>query len=69
MPTIHYKFADGHTEEIEVTEAIAAVFEQLEKYERAVPKNIIKHKSDKRRLLFKTVAFCMFLYMFTIAGY
>ncbi len=37
MPTIHYKFADGHAEEIEVTEEVAAAFEQLEKYERAVP--------------------------------
>ena len=36
MPTIHYKFADGHTEEIEVTEAIVAAFEQLEKYEKKV---------------------------------
>lgn len=37
MPTIHYKFADGHAEENEVTEEVAAEFEQLEKYERAVP--------------------------------
>ena len=36
MPTIHYKFADGHTEEIKVTDEIAAVFEQLEKYEKKV---------------------------------
>ena len=36
MPTIHYKFADGHTEEIEVTEEVAATFEQLEKYEKKV---------------------------------
>ena len=36
MPTIHYKFADGHTEEIEVMETIAAAFEQLEKYEKKV---------------------------------
>lgn len=34
MPIIHYKFADGHTEEIEVTGEVAAVFEQLEKYEK-----------------------------------
>lgn len=36
MPTIHYKFADGHTEEIEVTDEVAAAFEQLEKYEKKV---------------------------------
>ena len=36
MPIIHYKFADGHTEEIEVTEKVAAAFEQLEKYEKKV---------------------------------
>lgn len=34
MPIINYKFADGHTEELEVTEAVAAAFEQLEKYEK-----------------------------------
>lgn len=36
MPIIHYKFADGHTEEIEVTGEVAAAFEQLEKYEKKV---------------------------------
>lgn len=36
MPTIHYKFADGHTEEIEVTEEVAAAFELLGKYEKKV---------------------------------
>lgn len=36
MLTIHYKFADGHTEEIQVTDEVAAVFEQLEKYEKKV---------------------------------
>ena len=36
MPIIHYKYADGHTEEIEVTEEVAAAFEQLEKYEKKV---------------------------------
>lgn len=36
MPTIHYKFADGHTEEIEVTDEVSAAFEQLEKYEKKV---------------------------------
>lgn len=36
MPIIHYNFADGHTEEIEVTEEVAAAFEQLEKYEKKV---------------------------------
>lgn len=36
MAIIHYKFADGHTEEIKVTEEVAAAFEQLEKYEKKV---------------------------------
>lgn len=36
MPTIHYKFADGHTEEIEVTDEVAVAFELLEKYEKKV---------------------------------
>lgn len=34
MYIINYKLADGHTEEIEVTGEVAAVFEQLEKYEK-----------------------------------
>lgn len=36
MLIIHYKFADGHTEEIEVTDEVAAAFEQLEKYAKKV---------------------------------
>ena len=36
MTIIHYKFADGHTEEIEVTDEVAAAFEQLVKYEKKV---------------------------------
>lgn len=36
MPIIHYKFADGHTEEIKVTDEVAAAFERLEKYEKKV---------------------------------
>jgi len=36
MSIIHYKFADGHTEEIKVTNEVAAAFEQLEKYEKKV---------------------------------
>ena len=36
MPLITYKFADGHTEEIEVSEEVAAAFAQLEKYEKKV---------------------------------
>ena len=36
MKIIHYKFADGHTEEIEVTNEAAAAFELLEKYEKKV---------------------------------
>lgn len=36
MPIIHYKFADGHKEEIEVTDEVAVAFAQLEKYEKKV---------------------------------
>lgn len=36
MPLIIYKFADGHTEEIEVSDEVAAAFAQLEKYEKKV---------------------------------
>ena len=36
MPLITYKFADGHTKEIEVSGAVAAAFAQLEKYEKKV---------------------------------
>lgn len=36
MSIIHYKFAGGHTEEIEVTDEVAAAFELLEKYEKKV---------------------------------
>ena len=39
---IHYKFADGHMEEIEVTEEVAAEFERLEKYEKKVERKGIK---------------------------
>ena len=34
MPLITYKFADGHSEEIEVSDEVAAAFAQLEKYEK-----------------------------------
>lgn len=33
---INYKFHDGHTEEIEVSEDVAAAFEELQKYEKKV---------------------------------
>ena len=36
MPLIIYKFADGHSEEIEVSDEVAAAFAQLEKYEKKV---------------------------------
>ena len=36
MQVISYKFADGHTEEIEVSDEVAAAFAQLEKYEKKV---------------------------------
>lgn len=45
MSIIHYKFADGHTEEIEVTEEVAAAFELLEKYE-----NKVKRKETRRHV-------------------
>lgn len=34
MAIITYKFADGHTEEIEVTEELKAAFEELDKQEK-----------------------------------
>lgn len=34
MPLITYEFADGHSEEIEVSCEVAAAFAQLEKYEK-----------------------------------
>ena len=36
MPLITYKFADEHTEEIEVSDEVAEAFAQLEKYEKKV---------------------------------
>lgn len=36
MAYISYQFADGHTEEIEVSEDVAAAFEELQKYEKKV---------------------------------
>lgn len=36
MTIINYQFADGHTEEIEVTEEVAAAFEELQKYGKKV---------------------------------
>ena len=36
MPLITYEFADGHSEEIEVSCEVAAAFAQLEKYEKKV---------------------------------
>lgn len=36
MPLITYKFADGHSEEIEISDEVAAAFAQLEKYEKKV---------------------------------
>ena len=34
MKTILYTFADGHKEELEVTDEVAEVFYELEKYEQ-----------------------------------
>ena len=36
MKTITYTFADGHKEELEVTDEVAEVFYELEKYEQKV---------------------------------
>lgn len=51
MPTIHYKFADGHTEEIEVTEEVATAFEQLEKYEKKVERKETRRHDSLNVLL------------------
>lgn len=51
MPTIHYKFADGHTKEIEVTEEVAAAFEQLEKYEKKVERKETRRHVSYERLI------------------
>ncbi len=51
MPTIHYKFADGHTEELEVTDDIAAAFEQLEKYEKKVERKDTRRHVSYERLI------------------
>lgn len=46
MPTISYRFSDGHQEEIEVTEEFAAQYEQLEKDEKNVNrKETRRHQS------------------------
>lgn len=42
MQIIKYKFHDGHTEEIEVSEEVAAVFEELQKYEKKVERKEIR---------------------------
>ena len=36
MKTVIYTFADGHKEELEVTDEVAEVFYELEKYEQKV---------------------------------
>lgn len=51
MSTIHYKFADGHTEELEVTDDIAAAFEQLEKYEKKVERKETRRHVSYERLI------------------
>lgn len=51
MATIHYKFADGHTEEIEVTDEIAAAFEQLEKYKKKVERKETRRHVSYERLI------------------
>ena len=51
MPLITYKFADGHTEEIEVTDEVAAAFEQLEKYEKKVERKETRRHISYDKLL------------------
>lgn len=51
MPIIHYKFADGHTEEIEVTDEVAAAFEQLEKYEKKVERKETRRHVSYEKLI------------------
>lgn len=51
MSAIHYKFADGHTEELEVTDDIAAAFEQLEKYEKKVERKETRRHVFYERLI------------------
>ena len=48
---ITYKFADGHTEEIEVTDEVAAAFEQLEKYEKKVERKETRRHISYDKLL------------------
>ena len=58
MPLITYKFADGHTEEIEVTDEVAAAFEQLEKYEKKVErKETRRHKEEQEKSEWKEEKF------------
>lgn len=51
MSIIHYKFADGHTEEIEVTEEVAAAFELLEKCEKKVERKETRRHISLNMLL------------------
>lgn len=51
MLIIHYKFADGHTEEIEVTDEVVAAFEQLEKYEKKVERKETRRHVSLNMLL------------------
>lgn len=51
MISIHYKFADGHTEEIVVTDEVAAAFEQLEKYEKKVERKETRRHVSYERLI------------------
>ncbi len=51
MTLIHYKFADGHTEEIEVTDEVAVAFELLEKYEKKVERKETRRHVSYERLI------------------
>ncbi len=51
MPIIHYKFADGHTEGIEVTEEVVVAFEQLEKYEKKVERKETRRHVSYEKLI------------------
>lgn len=57
MFIINYKFADGHTEEIEVTDEVAAAFEQLEKYEKKVERKETRRHVSYEKLIESSFAF------------
>ena len=51
MPTIHYQFTDGRFEDIDVSEEVAAVYEQLLIYEKKV-----ERKETRRHISLNALA-------------